>query len=136
MCLKEVARIMNNNEYGDEITKEQEEILKAEGIVVLFGASDDLSELRGAINDEVGAYDGVVLYFDEEGKLLNNAYDADELNDLAKPYGLKNIKVIANYREYPVFRYETEIQHEKFNIIEDGNIYCEGICFYFKDLVG
>ena len=57
----------------------------------------------------------------KEGKLLNNAYDADELNDLAKPYGLKNIKVIANYREYPVFRYETEIPHEKFNIIEDKN---------------
>ena len=135
MCLKEVARIMNNNEYRDELTKEQEELLKAEGIVVLFGASDDLTELRGAIDDEVGAYDGVILYFDEEGKLLNNTYDAEELKDIAKPNGLKSIKVIADYDEYPVFRYETDIPHEKFNIIEDGNIYCEGICFNMKDLV-
>lgn len=136
MHIKEVAEMMNNNEYGAELSKEQEKLLKFEGIVVLFGAGDDLAELRGAIDDEVGAYDGVVLYFDEEGKLLNNAYDIEELNDIAKPNGLKSIRVITDYREYPTFRYETDIPHEKFNIVEDGNIYCEGICFYFKDLVG
>lgn len=134
--LKEIADLLNGKAYREEMSEQEEFMLKELGIVVLFGASDDLAEFYGAVYDEVGVYEGSVIYFDEEGKILNNAYDTEELNDIAKPNGLKSISVIVDYKDYPIFKYETNIPYEKFNIIEDGNVYCEGICFYFKDLVG
>ncbi len=132
MYLKEIAKMLDGREHRKELTKGEEQILKKAKIIAIFGGSDDLAELRGIIDDEVGAYNGATLYFDEEGKLLNNDYDNEEL---MKANCSNTIKVIADYKNYPVFRYETSIPHEKFNIMEDGLVYCEGICFYMKDLL-
>ena len=58
MTKEQLAELLNGNEYRDEMTKEQEQAAKQNNLLVLFGASDDLLEMRGAIRDEVGAYDG------------------------------------------------------------------------------
>lgn len=50
--------MLNGREYGDEITREEEAMAKAHGLVVVFGYSDDNMEFCGAITDEVGCYDG------------------------------------------------------------------------------
>ncbi len=57
MNAKQLAAQLNGREYGSEITKEEEAAAKKAGLVVVYGASDDLVELRGAIEEEVGAYD-------------------------------------------------------------------------------
>ena len=54
-------------------------------MVVIFGASDDLCELRGAINDEVGAYNSVTLLI-KDGKLLP-PIEPDDI-DILKKYGV------------------------------------------------
>ena len=58
MTKEQLAELLNGNEYRDEMTKEQEQAAKENNLLVLFGASDDLLEMRGAIYDEAGAYDG------------------------------------------------------------------------------
>lgn len=58
MTSKELAALLDGNQYGNEITKEQEMLALDHDLVVVFGYSDDDVELRGEINDEVGAYDG------------------------------------------------------------------------------
>ena len=55
MTKEQLAELLNGNEYRDEMTKEQEQAAKQNNLLVLFGASDDLLEMRGAIRDEVGA---------------------------------------------------------------------------------
>ena len=47
MTKEQLAELLNGNEYRDEMTKEQEQAAKQNNLLVLFGASDDLLEMRG-----------------------------------------------------------------------------------------
>ena len=51
---EQLAAKLNGRSYRSEITPEEERLAKENRLVVVFGASDDLVELRGAINDELG----------------------------------------------------------------------------------
>ena len=51
---EELAAKLNGRSYRNEITPEEERLAKDNRLVVIFGASDDLIELRGAICDELG----------------------------------------------------------------------------------
>lgn len=53
-----LATQLNGRSYRNEIEKEEEEIAKDSGLIVIFGASDDLIEFRGVIYDEIDAWDG------------------------------------------------------------------------------
>lgn len=107
MTLKEFAKMLDGREYLHEITKEEEALAKELGFVVVFGYSDDNAELRGAIDDEIGCYDGCVL----------------------KHNGLPNV-IYVNWCPNDIdcsWAYDTSIPHENFNIYEDGELYCVGI---------
>ena len=107
MTLKEFAQMLDGREYLHEITKEEEALAKELGFVVVFGYSDDNAELRGAINDEIGCFDG--------GKL--------EHEDLPDVIYAKWCDREANY----AWSYQTSIPHETFRIYEDGDYWCIGI---------
>jgi hypothetical protein len=53
-----LARRLNGREYGTEITSDEEAAARKCGLVVAFGAPDDLIEFRGAFNDERDCYEG------------------------------------------------------------------------------
>lgn len=107
MTLKEFASLLDGREYLHEITKEEEALAKELGFVVVFGYSDDNAELRGAIYDEIGCFDG--------GKL--------EHEDLPDVIYAKWCDREANY----AWSYKTSIPHETFRIYEDGDYWCIGI---------
>lgn len=67
MNLQEFAKMLDGRTYGNEITKEEQKLAKDLGFVVVFGASDDLMEFRGAIADEFGCYDGGTVCLNENG---------------------------------------------------------------------
>ena len=69
MNAKELAAKLNGREYLREITDEEAKQAKASGLVVVYGASDDLIEFRGAIHDEGDCYDGGEILFDSKGVL-------------------------------------------------------------------
>lgn len=59
MKLKEFAAVLNGREYKNpQFTKEELQIAKDNGFVIVNGASDDLVELEGAITDEGGCWEG------------------------------------------------------------------------------
>ena len=140
MDLKELAEIMNNCEYRKERDVLTEEVLKELGelgIVVLFGASDDLMEFRGAIYDEVGCYDGGRAYLTKDGLLVNEC-DNDECPFFEELKGNANqIDAIWDEEGYS-WIYKTNIPHETFDVIEtyddETTKYCRGIIFYLKDV--
>jgi hypothetical protein len=138
MTLKEFAVKFNGREYGSEIVGDEEKLLKENGIVMMFGESDDTLELRGAIRDEIFQYSYVetTIYF-SNGKLLKN-----ECKDNDCPYlserrkHTKTVTTIWNGENGYPWSFETEIPHEKFSIIKDGNKYCRGILFYIDHIGG
>lgn len=107
MTLKEFAQMLDGREYLYEITKEEEALAKELGFVVVFGFSDDNAELRGAIDDEIGCFDG--------GRL--------EHKDLPDVIYAKWCDRETNY----AWSYKTSIPHETFRIYEDGDYWCVGI---------
>lgn len=133
MEAKELAASLNDREYTKEMTRAEEQAAKANGLVVVFGASDDLMEFRGAINDEIGCYDGGQAHLTSAG-LLTNDCDNDDCPHFAKL--LKTATVIDAIwgADGYSWTYKTTIPHEQFDVLEDSEKYCRGIVFLLADI--
>lgn len=116
---------MNGREYLKEITPEEEKEAESNGLVVVYGYSDDNVEFAGAINDEVGAFEGTSVCVDHNNGVV-------PINE-GVPFNL--IKAIWHDFGDTSWSFETPIPHETFNIYEDGELFCVGIVFSMDDLV-
>ena len=136
MTKEELAKKLNGRKYREEITPEEEQEAKSNNLVVVFGASDDLMEFRGAIYDEIGVWEGGVVSIDKNGPIINEC-DSDECPyfERRKELGTK-IEAIWAPPEYRCvsWAYKTEIPHAKFSVMEDGKVYCRGIVFSLDDV--
>ena len=130
MTIHEFAKSLNGNEYGDESWNEDEKA-KELGFVVVFGASDDLCKLRGAINDEVGCYGGGKIYLNQ-GNIFEECEEDCKYSKAAKEK-CKVIEAIWDKDGYS-WVYETDIPHATFDIMEDEEKFCRGIVFDIKSL--
>ena len=130
MTTKELAALLDGNQYGKEITKEQEAIAKDNGLVVVYGYSDDNVVLAGAFDDEVGAFDGTTFYVTRDGVLQEPdcGYDGCKYYEAAKA-NAQEIKAIWGNTGNPCWSFETTIPHETFRIYEDEELFCVGIVF-------
>lgn len=138
MNMHKLAKLLNGREYRNEITNTEIKTAKDNDLVVVFGASDDLMELRGAIYEEVGCFGGIDLKFDENGILTNECGEGEEC-----PYfeeKAKNAKyyILAIWDEDGIpWQYGTNIPHATFDILEEKGeptIYCKGIVFNINSL--
>ena len=127
---------LREKEYGEIFN-----YAKEHGIVIVFGASDDLVEFYGAICDEVGAYEGTIIAIDAEGIIPEfediDRDDREALKAYFRREG-KGRKIEAvwcpedeNGTILSSWAYKTDLPHKTFNIMEDGEIYCVGIIFEF-----
>jgi len=134
MTKEELSEKLNGRPYSNEISKDEGIIAKENGLVVVFGASDDLMEFRGAIDDEVDCWDGGPAYLDENGIL------EIECDNIDCPYfsrlkeSAKKIEAVWHDDGIISWTYKTDIPHSTFFIIQDGKEYCEGIVFSINDL--
>ena len=143
MTKEEFAALLNGREYLNEMTKAEEEQAKAAGLLVIFGASDDLVELRGVTYDEVGAYEGTTLRVMPDGRLLpdleevQDSESADELREyfLNEAKGWHEVEVVwcPETPRGASWAYETALPHATFDIMEDGEVYCRGIVLAVAD---
>nr|QNO41409.1 hypothetical protein NCPLLKBI_00003 [Methanosarcinales archaeon ANME-2c ERB4]QNO41464.1 hypothetical protein CIDILJJO_00011 [Methanosarcinales archaeon ANME-2c ERB4]QNO42102.1 hypothetical protein INBEEEIC_00004 [Methanosarcinales archaeon ANME-2c ERB4]QNO42306.1 hypothetical protein OEDCDHIP_00023 [Methanosarcinales archaeon ANME-2c ERB4]QNO42468.1 hypothetical protein LBOOMNCC_00021 [Methanosarcinales archaeon ANME-2c ERB4] len=133
MIVQEIASMLDGREYGEELSDQDMKYAKDNGAVIVFGASDDLMELRGAINDECDCYEGRMIYFNRTGEI------ECECDSIDCPY-FAAIKDEASWieacwdSEGYSWTYETTIPHETFEILEDGGKYCRGIVFLLEDV--
>lgn len=119
--------------YPFDLPKAQAEEAKELGLVVVFGASDDLMEFRGAICDELGAYDGTTAYLTPDG-LLSNDCESDECPHFEKmKKRAATIDALWCEEGGISWTFRTRIPHATFVIYEDGEQYCRGIVFALSD---
>jgi len=128
MTLKEFAQKLNGREYGwPQFTKEELAIAKENGFIIVHGASDDLMEIDGAINDEGDCFDGGTLKLDiADGKFVDS--DEEESLDVVT-IEARWCKDHDDKMNVIPWTYATPVLHEKFMIYEDGKPYCQGIVF-------
>jgi hypothetical protein len=142
MTKEQMAEVLNGREYGNEITKAEEKAAKEAGLVVIFGASDDLCELRGAIDDELGAYQEAMIFIGKDGVLPE--IEDDDIAVLKKHGVLGAVvklhdqatQIFAFWCKTPEysFTYETTAPHATFDVMEDGTKFCRGIVLDLKEL--
>lgn len=101
--------------------------------MVIFGASDDLCEVRGAFSDEAGCYDGGEMHLTRKGFI--EAHDC-ECEFCGYPNAIKlAAKIEAIWDEGGMsWQYKTDIPHATFDILEDEGIYCRGLVIDINDL--
>ncbi len=141
MTALELAQKLNGREYLEEITREECREAKASGLVVIFGASDDLMEFRGAIDDEVGAWNGKTAKLRRSGLVsvpdhVNYPEDGEECKLYQRSIeGAVEIKAVWCPDDIDAsWDIVTDIPHAPFDIMEDGELYCRGIVIDLSDL--
>ena len=138
MTAKELAEMLDRREVGEEIEWGEERDIKDSGLVVVYGYSDDNVEFSGAIDEEVGAYEGTRIYLTADGLLMEP--DCAEIEDCDCPYfnkaksAAKIIEAIWHDEGGPCWTFATRIPHETFTIMKDGAPWCIGIVFSLEHL--
>ncbi len=124
--VKEIAEKLNGIAYGENV-RDIETEAKEHGIVIVMGASDDLMEFSGAIEDEGGCFDGGEVYFDRDGVSQDDTERANVIEALwCDAHDENGVQATWAYR--------TEIPNETFKVFDDGELYCIGIVFSVEDL--
>ena len=137
MTAKELAASLNGRDYDMRFSREEREAAKDSGLVVVYGFSDDLLEFDGAIEDELGAWYDTTAYVKNGMPLKEPTCEhwqregCEYYNQCKSSY--KPITAKWSDRVGPAWTIETEIPHEKFEIMEDGEVFSVGIVFDIKD---
>ncbi len=121
MTPQEAADKLNNSEYGKEGSRELFAEMKASGLVAVYGASDDLMELQGAISDEVGCYDGGSVFLTKGGLLENECAESDCPYHAREREKATTIEAVWG-KDGISWQYETTIPHVTFDVMEDGEV--------------
>lgn len=133
MTAKEAAAMLDGNEYRQEGARLLWDEMKTAGLVAVFGASDDLMEFRGAIDDERDCYGGGLVKITPAGLPISKCGEGEDC-----PYFKAEVKDAATIEgvwdeDGFSWSYRTAIPHETFIIREDGEPYCRGIVFILAD---
>ncbi|MGK5031496.1 KTSC domain-containing protein [Janthinobacterium sp. MDT1-19] len=133
-----LAGLLTGREYGKEMLKEEEMQAKAAGLIVIFGASDDLMEFRGFVDDERGA--PTIALIDAKGLLPfreDIEHDDEALKDyFARAPQVRAVDALWAKEDGYSWTYRTDVSHATFEIVEDGEPYCRGIVIDVADLGG
>jgi hypothetical protein len=142
MNKEQLAEQLDGTEYPLRLDEDTAQAAKDNGLLIVYGASDDLIEFDGVFQDEAGAWDGGTFYFDKQGLFPDfeniNRDDKDALRSyFAREAEAKNnsIEAIWDDKEKNCsFWYKTDIPHAVFKVVEDEGVYCYGIVIDIKDL--
>jgi len=133
-----LAGLLTGREYGKEMLKEEEQQAKAAGLIVIFGASDDLMEFRGFVDDERGA--PTIALIDAKGLLPfreDIEHDDEALKDyFARAPQVRAVDALWAKEDGYSWTYRTDMRHATFEIVEGGEPYCRGIVIDVADLGG
>lgn len=133
MTPQELAQKLNGRECGDEITKQEEKQAKAAGLVVVFGYSDDNIEFRGAINEEVGMYDGGVVHVSRDKVFSDHECDCEHCTYHTTRDTASKIDCKWCENDYSWF-ISADFPHATFDIMEDDEKFSRGIVYSVNDV--
>lgn len=131
-------RLANKLDGCTDISKDDALLARDNGLVIVYGYSDNNIELEGAIREEIGAYDGGEVLFAKGDVLL----DCDNPCEHCANEDLKNIaqKITAHWNKdgYSwVMEADDSINEFLFDMREsndDDTYFCKGLVFNIKDI--
>jgi hypothetical protein len=134
MTKEQMARSISGNEYLKEVSPVDRIIARNSGLLIIYGASDDITIFDGVIRDEAGAWEGALH------KILRNGdiFCRDDLHDeiISKGYSSPKVAINVTAEFAPddvecTWRIKTDVPFAPFNIFDDGELYCIGAVVEF-----
>lgn len=159
MTKEELAARLNGREYMNDTASQDVRAAETDDLLIVFGASDNLCELCGALSDEVGCYGGGTILIDPgkrfpRGMLstptLLESIETDEEAVLRKHGAWETVQQRRNAalriealwcqedhdgKIIAPWTYKTAAPHATFDIMEDGELYCRGIVIDLNEVV-
>jgi hypothetical protein len=136
MKKEELAAQLTGREYGSEMSKDEEARAKSAGLLVIFGASDDLMEFRGIIHDE--AYPGAegVVKIHRAGLIEDHdeGCECKWCGYEATAEKCSSIEARWCNEEGYSWTYKTSLPHATFEIVEGSEKYCRGLIIEASEL--
>jgi hypothetical protein len=132
-----LAQKLNGMEYGSKISADDLAMAKANDLVIVTGYSDDNIEFDGAINDEIGSFDGVVIMMDAQGICQGCEEPCDHCSAIQRGLAA-TLKIDAQWSTHDYSWYiETNIPNAAyFDVLEGEEKFCRGVVFALPDLSG
>ena len=144
MTVKEFAAQIGGRRRGKELTADEKRLAKDNGLVVVYGASDDLMEIDGALDDEVDCWEGGTFHVNRNGLVRwqddveNGEYCENCPYFKAELATAMEITAVWHVNGNPCWTYKTDIPHEEFAVLysngKPDTLYCIGIVFSLEDL--
>lgn len=137
MTKEEVAKVISLKlgvESFDNILKDIKEVLKANNITIIYGASDDLVEFEGAIYDECS--EGDTILFDSNGVHKNTCDCGEECPNYITPSHVKY--VIGSFADVinttHLWSFETDAPFTGILYKDSEGYECEALVIDLKDI--
>jgi hypothetical protein len=134
LTIKAVAERLNGREYMHEVTKDERNEFSFDGITVVVGASDDNVEFYGYIDDEIGCWEEIIIPVLDDEILKKCSDDCEDYDCPLWRNALSKAKNIRARFTNEGWKFDADFPHEKFVIMEDGEVFGEGIVFSKEDL--
>ncbi len=126
----QAAQFMDGRQYSEETTKDFVAKLKLSGLVAVYGASDDLVEFEGAIYDEFGVGQEIILV---DGKVLTSDCEDEDCPYFKKLSKRATSRVFGDWTEEGFVASTTIPNAVKFTIMEEDEVYGTGLVFALGD---
>lgn len=139
MNATELAAMIDGSEYRKEVTDEVKQLAKDNGLVIVYGASDDLIEFDGAAYEEYSAYEGAVIPVGKDGEPIFGCDEPCNHCSAVEDAEKAQTKITAQWDKVEGYSWFIDIaglggDYGAFNIYEDADTYCRGIVFAIKDV--
>lgn len=131
---EEMAKRLDNREYRDETTKQDTADAFQNGLVIIYGASDDLTYFDGVMADEAGAWGGAEHKVTSAKRILCKGDHDEEYRLLGWTPPEIVMEVKAEWCPDGFegsWRITPNIPFAPFDILEDGELYCRGAVVEF-----
>ena len=143
MTKEELAAKLDGTEYPIYFDEKEIAEIKEANLVVVMGESDDGCGLGGSIHDEFDCYNGGECLIDKDG--IINPWPNEQYEDEAEAEAYFKRKPNARKiealwcdesdeeNEY-AWTYKTDIPHAKFDIMDEGEKWCQAFVFSLDDI--
>lgn len=134
LTTKAVAVRLNGREYMHEVTGDERNEFSFNEITVVVGASDDNVEFYGYIDDEIGCWEDITIPILDDEILKKCSDDCEDYDCPLWKNALSRAKRIRARFMNDGWKFDADFPHEKFIIMEDGEVFGEGLVFSKEDL--
>lgn len=122
---EQLAAQINGRQYRDELTRKESEQAETSNLLVIYGASDDLLEFRGMIEDEAGAWDGTKVWVTKDR-------DIKEKKPSDKSFEVRALWCVDG--KTSPWHIEVDVPYAEFLIMEDDDTFCRGVVVDFTEI--